>query len=87
MRSKENALDYRYFPEPDLPILDLQTTEYRLQITDVVIPFVIVKQLKEEYGFHKEYINTLINDKSVLDYFQSCVSIGCDPKTVVKWIA
>jgi len=86
MRSKENVLDYRYFPEPDLPILDLQNTDYRLQ-TEVVIPFVIVKQLKEEYGFHKEYINTLINDKLVLDYFQDCVAAGADPKTVVKWIA
>ncbi len=87
MRSKENALDYRYFPEPDLPILDLKNIEYTTQDTEIVIPFMIVKQLKEEYGFHKEYINTLINDKVVLDYFQACVVTGGDPKTIVKWIA
>lgn len=46
-----------------------------------------MKQLKEEYGFHKEYINTLINDKLVLDYFHACVTTGADPKTIVKWIA
>lgn len=87
MRSKENALDYRYFPEPDLPVLDIKKLNIGFQSNDVIIPFIIVKQLKEEYGFHKEYINTLINDKSVLDYFQSCVATGADPKTVVKWIA
>lgn len=86
MRSKENALDYRYFPEPDLPILDLKNINYNSD-TEIVILFAIIKQLKEEYGFHKEYINTLINDKVVLDYFQSCVAAGGDPKTVVKWIA
>ena len=86
MRSKENALDYRYFPEPDMPMLDLE----KLQIgasESVVIPFSIVKKLKEEYGFHKEYINALIGDKVVLDYFLACVADGGDAKIVVKWIA
>jgi aspartyl-tRNA(Asn)/glutamyl-tRNA(Gln) amidotransferase subunit B len=87
MRSKENALDYRYFPEPDLPPLAVKSLKLKVESDDIVIPFAIVKQLKEEYGFHKEYINTLINDKSVLDYFQACVLAGADPKTVVKWIA
>lgn len=87
MRSKENALDYRYFPEPDLPILDIKNLDLGYQNIAIVIPFSIVKQLKEEYGFHKEYINTLINDKLVLDYFQACVADGWDPKTIVKWIA
>jgi aspartyl-tRNA(Asn)/glutamyl-tRNA(Gln) amidotransferase subunit B len=87
MRSKENALDYRYFPEPDLPTLLVQSEKYKAQNGDVIIPFVVVKKLKEEYWFHKEYINALINDKAVLDYFQDCVVAGCDPKHTVKWIA
>jgi len=74
MRSKENALDYRYFPEPDLPLLDIKNLDLSYNNATIVIPFVIIKKLKEEYGFHKEYINTLINDTVVLDYFQSCVA-------------
>jgi Asp-tRNA(Asn)/Glu-tRNA(Gln) amidotransferase B subunit len=59
-----------------------------LQLSDsLVIPFIVVKKLKEVYGFHKEYINALINDKLVLDYFHHCVADGCDPKHTVKWIA
>lgn len=87
MRSKENALDYRYFPEPDLPPLAVKSLKLQVASDSVVIPFMIVKKLKEEYGFHKEYINALINDKLVLDYFHDCVSAGCDPKHTVKWIA
>lgn len=87
MRSKENALDYRYFPEPDLPPLDLRTLTLSIDDAWLVVPFAIVKTLKEEYGFHKEYINALINDKTVLDYFLACVTSWWEPKNVVKWIA
>jgi aspartyl-tRNA(Asn)/glutamyl-tRNA(Gln) amidotransferase subunit B len=97
MRSKEDALDYRYFPEPDLPslVLDEEILK-KLQESDLEIPYLITKKFKEEYGFNKEYINTLINDKITLDYFiemvegvetQFFVSSGQFPKLVAKWIS
>ncbi len=73
MRSKENALDYRYFPEPDLPPLELEDTlldKINQQAESLTIPYKIIKTFKEDYQFHKEYINALINDKDVLNYFQ-----------------
>jgi len=70
MRSKEDALDYRYFPEPDLPPLHINDeTMKRLNDQTIVIPHEIIKRFKEEYSFNKEYINALISDKKVLDYF------------------
>lgn len=75
MRSKEDALDYRYFPEPDLPPLEITNERYkRLDEQTIVIPHEIIKKFKEEYGFNKEYINALISDKEVLDYFLTIVS-------------
>ncbi len=75
MRSKEDALDYRYFPEPDMPQLRLSDeTLQRLNDQVMSIPHNIIKRFKEEYGFNKEYINALISDKAVLDYFISVVS-------------
>jgi aspartyl-tRNA(Asn)/glutamyl-tRNA(Gln) amidotransferase subunit B len=69
MRSKEEALDYRYFPEPDLPPLKIEDeTMKRLDQQSITIPHNIIKQFRE-YGFNKEYINALISDKEVLDYF------------------
>lgn len=97
MRSKEDALDYRYFPEPDLPPLVLdEAILAKIKDADLEIPYLITKKFKEEYGFNKEYINTLINDKITLDYFiemvegvgtQFFVSSGQFPKLVAKWIS
>jgi aspartyl-tRNA(Asn)/glutamyl-tRNA(Gln) amidotransferase subunit B len=70
MRSKEDALDYRYFPEPDLPPVEITDERYkRLEQQVITIPHEIIKKFKEVYGFNKEYINALISDKDTLDYF------------------
>jgi aspartyl-tRNA(Asn)/glutamyl-tRNA(Gln) amidotransferase subunit B len=98
MRSKENALDYRYFPEPDMPKLVLdQSILTWLDNQKIVIPYNIIKKFKQEYGFNKEYINALILDKEVLEYFLDVLPHPTSPerrgeesilaKTVAKWIA
>lgn len=87
MRSKEAALDYRYFPEPDLPPLVI-SDEIMKRLGEQVleIPHDIIKKMKEEYWFNKEYINALIGDKEMLDYFLALVNGGFDPKTIAKWL-
>ena len=70
MRSKEDALDYRYFPEPDLPPLQIDSdTLHKISETSLEIPHRLIKRFKEEFRFHKEYINALIHNKNILDYF------------------
>ncbi|MEY3197692.1 MAG: Aspartyl/glutamyl-tRNA(Asn/Gln) amidotransferase subunit [Candidatus Parcubacteria bacterium] len=61
MRSKEDALDYRYMPDPDLPTLELthQMREELLMIPSLS-PYRCIAQLKDQYHFSKEYINTLL---------------------------
>ncbi len=87
MRSKEDALDYRYFPEPDLPPLKIDDVRRtRLQEQAITIPHTIIKQFKD-YGFNKEYINALISDKDILDYFMGFVNKNIEPKLIVKRIA
>lgn len=87
MRYKEDALDYRYFPEPDMPELILNDEQLnRLSEQKLIIPYEIIKKFKQEYWFNKEYINWLINDQEVLNYFLDIVNIWLDPKTVAKWI-
>ena len=46
-----------------------------------------IKEMKSDFGFHKEFINVLINDKEVLDFFYDLVKMGFWPKLVAKWIA
>ncbi len=95
MRSKEEALDYRYFPEPDLPPLKLEKeTLERLDAQETIIPYNIIKTMKETYGFNKEYINALIGDKETLDYFFELENLFAKEgnegwlksKLIAKWI-
>lgn len=88
MRSKEDALDYRYFPDPDMPklILDKEQLEL-LDKEELVIPYEIIKKLKQEYAFHKEYINALIWDFEVLKVFMNLSKQGLDPKNIAKRIS
>ena len=76
MRSKEDALDYRYFPEPDMPTLHInEETRKRLAMQTIIIPHKIIKEMKEIYGFNKEYINALIGDKEIFNYFSELESL------------
>lgn len=87
MRSKEDALDYRYFPEPDLPELHLSDEILkRLNEQSVEIPYDTIKTFRE-FGFHKEYINALIGDKLSLDYFNNLAGKKLEPKSIAKRIA
>ncbi len=75
MRSKENAMDYRYMPDPDLPPLVLEAHWIdEMRAKTVHTPFSRMRKYKEEYGFNKEYINGLISDVAVNSYFEKCVS-------------
>lgn len=88
MRSKEDALDYRYFPEPDLPdlVLDQEFLKHAEQ-AQLLIPSEKIRKMKSEYWFHKEFINALIGDLKVLNFFEEMVALGYDPKMIAKWIA
>jgi len=46
----------------------------RLNDSEIIIPHTIIKQFKQDYGFNKEYINAIISDKEVLDYFFTILS-------------
>ena len=88
MRSKEDALDYRYFPEPDMPTLQLDD-EILQKVKDenLIIPHTIIKKFKQEYGFHKEYINALIGDFDTLMAFLELSKQWLKPKNIAKWIS
>lgn len=88
MRSKEDALDYRYFPEPDLPPLVLsEELLAKVKDAEIIVPFQEIKKMKSDFWFHKEYINTLIADQTTLNFFNRMLLKGLDPKILAKWIA
>jgi len=74
-RSKEEAHDYRYFPEPDLPILRL-SREYVRKIADELpeLPAQKSERFMGEFGLSKGDAEVLINDKGLASYFEEVVS-------------
>ena len=87
MRSKADAIDYKYFTEPNIP--KFRITKELLDEVRSKIP-VLAHERKEkyinEYGLSDYDAGVLTKDKKISDYFEECVSLKCDPKSACNWI-
>jgi len=87
MRSKEEAHDYRYFPDPDLvPLkLDKEWIEgFRRSLPE--LPAARASRFVGDYGIPEYDAGVLTASKTVADYFESCVKLFNQPKTVSNWV-
>ena len=89
MRTKEEAHDYRYFPDPDLPPLEISTNligEIKKNLPE--LPDVKKKKLIDGYGLSSYESSILISDKNNVDFFEAVVNENKQrkPKVVVNWI-
>ena len=86
MRSKENALDYRYFPDPDLPPLDL-TDEYIDTIRKNLpeLPEKKKERFMHELGLSEYDAGILVADRETVAYFEEAIQ-GQDAKKVANWV-
>ncbi len=77
-RKKEEAHDYRYFPEPDLPVLDLENPEFKSELGfPIVLPEMPAKKrerFKAEYSLKDEAVSELVKDKKLSDFFENVIS-------------
>ena len=87
MRSKEDAQDYRYFPEPDLAPIVI-SNEWLDEIRSRQPEFRDEKQAryKEQFGLPEYDINIITEDKTLTDLFESCIELGAAAKEVSNWI-
>ena len=86
-RSKEYADDYRYFPEPDLPPLEVSRgwiEEIRARLPE--LPEAKRDRFVRDYGLSRFDAGVLAADRSVADYFEACVAAYPQAKTVTNWI-
>ncbi|MBT3230607.1 Asp-tRNA(Asn)/Glu-tRNA(Gln) amidotransferase subunit GatB [Candidatus Uhrbacteria bacterium] len=73
-RIKEGFADYRYFPEPDIPPLDLTEMTEEIRRTIPELPWDRKKRFATEYGFKKEDIKQMIDDPALADYTENAMS-------------
>lgn len=87
MRSKEEAHDYRYFPDPDLlPVVIEQSMIDKVKATLPELPELRHARFIEEYKLPEYDAGVLTASKEIADYFEESLKDGADPKTVSNWI-
>lgn len=87
MRTKEEANDYRYFPEPDLvpfTVSDEYIENIRKSLPE--LPDARKERYMKEFGLSSEDAVFMTNDKATADYFEAAVAAGADPKAAVNWL-
>ena len=87
MRSKEEAHDYRYFPDPDLPpivIDDAYITAARNALPE--LPVARMARFISEYGLPEYDAGVLTAVKQVADYYEAAVKAGANAKRASNWI-
>ena len=87
MRSKEEAHDYRYFPEPDL--LPLTVDEKWIKEIRENLPELPMKKMErfiDKYNLPRYDVEILVSDKELASYFEEAVGLFPEPKTVSNWI-
>ena len=87
MRSKEEAMDYRYFPEPDLPGFVL-TEEKIKAVKDNLpeLPQALKQRFIRDYGLSVYDVEILAREKQVADYFEACFKIYPQAKSIGNWL-
>jgi aspartyl-tRNA(Asn)/glutamyl-tRNA(Gln) amidotransferase subunit B len=87
MRSKEEAHDYRYFPDPDLPDLELApdlVDSVRRALPE--LPAAKVRRYGEQFGLSAYDARVLTEDRAVARFYEQAVAAYNKPKAVANWV-
>ena len=87
MRSKEEAHDYRYFPEPDLPLLTLDAEWVRgIRSKQAELPRARAVRFVEVFGLSEYDASILTSTRALADYFEAATEASGDAKSVANWM-
>jgi aspartyl-tRNA(Asn)/glutamyl-tRNA(Gln) amidotransferase subunit B len=87
MRSKEEAHDYRYFPEPDLVRLHIdEAWKQAIQAELPELPDKRIARYKSEFALPAYDAGVLTSTRALADFFEDTVAKGADPKLAANWL-
>jgi len=87
LRSKEQAHDYRYFPDPDLmPVHVDAAMRARIAVTCPELPFAKQRRFQAEYQIPYTLTSVLVADHELSDYFEAAARLSGKPQAVGNWI-
>lgn len=87
MRSKADAIDYKYFVEPNIP--KFKIGEEWIEEIRASIPELANERRKKyinQYGLSSYDAGVLVKEKAISDYFEECISLGIDAKQAANWV-
>ena len=87
MRSKEDAQDYRYFPEPDLGIIEI-SDEWKEEIRKSLPEMPEERKVRymDEFKLPEYDSNIIVSSKYLSDFFEAATKVCKNPKSVSNWI-
>ncbi len=88
MRSKEEAHDYRYFPEPDLPPLKIDKDfiqQIRKELPE--LPAAKIERFQNSYRLNVQESSLLAQNRALADYFEETAKLTGNPKSACNWIS
>ena len=87
MRSKEEANDYRYFPEPDLPPFK-PSAEFLKDVESLLVELPQPRKVRmmKDYGLSEGQADHILEEKELADFFEATVSLGADAGQTAAWL-
>lgn len=86
-RSKEAAMDYRYFPEPDLPILHVDAEEIALAVARLPeLPEARKRRFRESFSLTEYEAEQLLQSRPFADFFEAAAEASGDGKQAANWM-
>jgi aspartyl-tRNA(Asn)/glutamyl-tRNA(Gln) amidotransferase subunit B len=87
MRSKEASNDYRYFPEPDLPLLQLDPTELAsARACMPELPWEMQSRFERDLGLSPYDAALLTEERSTAEFFQKTIAVYDNPKKIASYL-
>ena len=87
MRSKEDAIDYKYFTDPNLPPIKI-SEDWVKKIKGEIPRLQYERSLVyiNDYGISRKDAYTIVREMEISDYYEECISLGGDPALVCNWL-
>jgi len=87
MRSKSDAVDYKYYIEPNIPPIKIDNEWIEEIKKDIpMLQFDRVIKYMNDYELSRYDSEIIVKDKKVSDYFEETIKLGCNPKSSANWI-
>lgn len=87
MRSKVDAVDYKYYIEPNIPPIKIEDSWIEEIKKDIpMLQFERIEKYMNEYELSRYDSTIIVKDKNVSDYFEKTIKLGVNPKSSANWI-